>query len=74
MLNLSLIIRKVLKMVRDTLGRFRRQRPISWPLGSNKLFFQRTTDRYGRKGTFAHNPGYMRVKRDGESGRFVAIR
>ena len=62
-----------LEMVRDAMGRFRRQRPVSWPLGSNKLYFQRTTDRYGRKGTFAHNPGYMRVKRNGENGRFVSI-
>ena len=44
-----------------------------WPIGSANLFFRRTTDRYGPKGTIGHNPGYMKVKRDPASGRWAKV-
>lgn len=44
-----------------------------WPTGSQNLFFRRTTDRYAKKGTISSNKGYLRVKRNSETGRFVKI-
>lgn len=44
-----------------------------WPVGSKNLQFRRTTDRYGRKGTFSDNRGFLSVMRDAKNGRFVSI-
>ena len=38
-----------------------------------QLQFRRVTARYGKpKGSFSSNAGYIRVRRDAKSGRFVA--
>ena len=44
-----------------------------WPIGSSNLFFRRTTNRWGKKGTMSGNTGYLRVKRDAATGRFAKI-
>ena len=44
-----------------------------FPIGSKNIMFRRTSNRYGRKGTFSNNQGYKRVKRDIVSGKFVPI-
>ena len=45
----------------------------AFPIGSENLYFRRTTNRYARKGTFSSNRGYLRVMRDADTGRFVSI-
>lgn len=45
----------------------------AWPVGSANLMFRRTTDRYARKGTISSNRGYLSVKRNTKTGRFVKI-
>lgn len=40
------------------------------PVNKNNLYFARTTDRYGKKGTISHNVGYLMVYRDAKTGRF----
>ena len=44
-----------------------------FPIGSNNMLFRRSSNRYGRKGTFSNNNGYKRVMRDAFTGRFVPI-
>jgi len=44
-----------------------------FPIGSKNILFRRTSNRYGRKGTFSNNQGYKRVKRDILTGQFVPI-
>ena len=38
---------------------------------TNLMQFRRVTSRYGRKGTFSGNHGYMRVRRDPATGKFA---
>ena len=42
------------------------------PIGRARLFFRRTTSRYGKKGTISRNQGYLSVKRNADDGRFVS--
>ena len=37
-----------------------------------KMQVRRTTNRYGRKGTFSTNIGFMVVRRDPSTGRFAS--
>ncbi len=38
----------------------------------HKLYRQRTTNRHGKLGTFSNNQGYLAVKHDPVSGRFIS--
>jgi hypothetical protein len=38
----------------------------------HKLYRQRTTDRYKTVGTFSNNQGYLSVKHDPLTGRFIS--
>ena len=49
------------------------QKVYVFPIGSKNILFRRTSNRYGRKGTFSNNQGYKRVKRDLLTGQFVPI-
>ena len=42
------------------------------PIGRKNLQFRRQTTRYGNKGTFSSNQGFLSVARDIASGRFVS--
>lgn len=44
-----------------------------WCIGSTNMLFRRSSNRYGRKGTFSNNNGYKRVMRNALTGRFVPI-
>ena len=44
-----------------------------FPIGSENLLFRRTTNRYGRKGSFSANRGFLRVKRDVKTGWFASL-
>ncbi len=41
------------------------------PIGWSNLYVKRTTARYGAIGSFTNNVGYLKVSRDGSSGRWV---
>lgn len=41
------------------------------PIGFGNLYVKRITDRYGEKGSFTNNVGYLKVSRDGSNGRWV---
>jgi len=38
------------------------------------VMFRRTTNRYAPKGTFSSNKSYLKVARNGETGRFESVR
>lgn len=42
------------------------------PIGRQKLQFRRSTTRYGSKGTFSGNQGYLSVAREVSTGMFVS--
>ena len=42
------------------------------PIGFGNLYVKRTTDRYGEKGSFTNNVGFLKVSRNAITGQWVS--
>lgn len=51
--------------------KFVKKTAIVNPIGRKNLQFRRTTNRWGKLGTFSNNQGYLSVSRDASSGKFL---
>lgn len=51
--------------------KFVKKTTIVNPIGRKNLQFRRTTNRWGKLGTFSNNQGYLSVSRDADTGKFL---
>lgn len=51
--------------------KFVKKTAIVNPIGRKNLQFRRTTNRWGKLGTFSNNQGYLSVSRDADTGKFL---
>ena len=51
--------------------KFVKRTAIVNPIGRKNLQFRRTTNRWGKLGTFSNNQGYLSVSRDADTGKFL---